>query len=609
MSTPQFSIVIPTLNRAQVLPVAIRSVLAQTDGDFELLVVDDGSTDDTAAVVAAIDDPRVRYLPQPQTGVCAARNAGAAAARGRFLVFLDSDDELLPNALQSMRALAARDALDVVLAPRVQVTPDRRDWRTLVPEKLGFVPGAFALTADLYAAASGYDEQLRYGENTDFGWRVRRTLDARGGRIGVAAEPSVVIYLRAGRAYDEARYEAARRFLEHPDQLLDTEFAGSLPPRKRRASYQSIAAVAGARLGRRGEALRFAALALKNDPLARARYRTLASVVRTCMSRARPSESGPAETTRAPAPSPTAGAIHGIVVTYNRPQSLARMVDELAHIGLATLTIVDNAPSADSKAVADDASTRIATTYIAMTENTGPAGGYAAGMTRLLDTADDDDWILVLDDDRLTGPKNTARRLRDFGVELLARGAPVGAVGQVGARFDRRGRLTRLRDDELAGPVSVDYVAGGQMLMVRVASVRAVGPFDSDLFFAFDDLDFCQRLRRAGFGVYAYGPAGLAARERFGRLGDGIGRAPRRENPWRRYYSVRNHIVVMRRYTSLPRAAMATLAHLIGRPIADLVRGRGDWSLLVANTRGCIDAWLGRLGRRVEPSGSDVLPV
>jgi hypothetical protein len=109
--------------------------------------------------------------------------------------------------------------------------------------------------------------------------------------------------------------------------------------------------------------------------------------------------------------------------------------------------------------------------------------------------------------------------------------------------------------------------------------------------------------------VYAYGPAGLAARERFGRLGDDIGRAPRRENPWRRYYSVRNHIVVMRRYTSLPRAAMATLAHLIGRPIADLVRGRGDWSLLVANTRGCIDAWLGRLGRRVEPSGSDVLPV
>ena len=98
---------------------------------------------------------------------------------------------------------------------------------------------------------------------------------------------------------------------------------------------------------------------------------------------------------------------------------------------------------------------------------------------------------------------------------LMDRGAPVGAVGLLGAEFDRRsGRLLRPTDEELTGPVTVDYIAGGQMLMTRVAAVRAVGAFDPKLFFAFDDLDYCLRLRRGGFAIYAYGPIWLESRRR-----------------------------------------------------------------------------------------------
>lgn len=89
--------VIPTYNRAHLVGDAVRSALAQTRGDLEVIVVDDGSTDGTASVIAAVGDPRVRFLRQPHLGIGAARNAGMRAARGRYLAFLDSDDLWLPD--------------------------------------------------------------------------------------------------------------------------------------------------------------------------------------------------------------------------------------------------------------------------------------------------------------------------------------------------------------------------------------------------------------------------------------------------------------------------------------------------------------------------------
>ncbi len=84
--------IIPTYNRAALLPRAIRSVLAQTHRPVELIVVDDGSADDTEAVVAACD-PSIRYIRHDRNqGQCAALNTGIRAATGEFVCFLDSDD-------------------------------------------------------------------------------------------------------------------------------------------------------------------------------------------------------------------------------------------------------------------------------------------------------------------------------------------------------------------------------------------------------------------------------------------------------------------------------------------------------------------------------------
>jgi GT2 family glycosyltransferase len=100
---PRVSVVIPTYNRARYLGEAVESVMAQTYTDWELIVVDDGSVDDTAAVLAGYGG-RVTTVRQPHVGASAARNAGLAVARGELISFLDSDDLFLPHNLEVLVA-------------------------------------------------------------------------------------------------------------------------------------------------------------------------------------------------------------------------------------------------------------------------------------------------------------------------------------------------------------------------------------------------------------------------------------------------------------------------------------------------------------------------
>jgi glycosyltransferase involved in cell wall biosynthesis len=97
---PFFSIVIPSYNRANMIGKAIESVLAQTYADWELVIVDDGSKDNTKEVVAGYADKRIRYIYQDNAERSAARNNGIANAAGQYICFLDSDDYYLPSRLQ-----------------------------------------------------------------------------------------------------------------------------------------------------------------------------------------------------------------------------------------------------------------------------------------------------------------------------------------------------------------------------------------------------------------------------------------------------------------------------------------------------------------------------
>ncbi|HEX6122765.1 MAG TPA: glycosyltransferase family A protein, partial [Ktedonobacterales bacterium] len=102
--TATVSIIIPTYNRAELLGEAVQSALAQTYAAREILVVDDGSTDQTPAAAASFG-AEIRYLQQANAGVETARNAGVAAATGEYLYFLDSDDVLRPRAVERLVAV------------------------------------------------------------------------------------------------------------------------------------------------------------------------------------------------------------------------------------------------------------------------------------------------------------------------------------------------------------------------------------------------------------------------------------------------------------------------------------------------------------------------
>ena len=128
MDSPLISVIIPTYNRAALLCEAIDTVLSQTYTNTEIIVIDDGSTDETTAAVQKYGD-RVRYTRRPNAGVNAARNLGLKQARGEFVALLDSDDLWAPSR-SSCKSVAAHvhrrglHVLELSNLPRSTPKPD-----------------------------------------------------------------------------------------------------------------------------------------------------------------------------------------------------------------------------------------------------------------------------------------------------------------------------------------------------------------------------------------------------------------------------------------------------------------------------------------------------
>ena len=111
-----FSIIIPLYNKESYIQRAIKSVLLQTYQDFELIIVDDGSTDGSFEAASAIQDPRIHIVRQENRGVSAARNRGVSEAKYDWVAFLDADDEWLPEFLEMMNDLHTQFATCGLLA-------------------------------------------------------------------------------------------------------------------------------------------------------------------------------------------------------------------------------------------------------------------------------------------------------------------------------------------------------------------------------------------------------------------------------------------------------------------------------------------------------------
>jgi glycosyltransferase involved in cell wall biosynthesis len=183
------SVVIPCYDQARFLGEAIESVLAQTYRDFEVIVVNDGSPDDTEAVVAPYcDDAGVRYVRQANAGVSAARNAGLRESRGDLVVFLDADDRLLPQALEiGVEALASHpdcafvwghcslmavDGTFIPSNPKPRIMSEH--YSVLLRNNYIRTPGSVMYRSAILREINGFEESLRGPEDYDLHLRITR---------------------------------------------------------------------------------------------------------------------------------------------------------------------------------------------------------------------------------------------------------------------------------------------------------------------------------------------------------------------------------------------------------------------------------------------------
>jgi glycosyltransferase involved in cell wall biosynthesis len=180
----RISVIIPCFNRGHLIGRAIESVLTQSIDDFELLVVDDGSSDDTREIIQAFEDSRIEYIRhETNRGASAARNRGVAQAKGEFIAFLDSDDAWLASKLEkqlaSFDAGSSRLGIVYTLFEKIgwHYEPQVRRWqgdirdRILVNNCVGTASTPM-IRRRCFDVSGGFDESLRGSEDWDLWIRM-----------------------------------------------------------------------------------------------------------------------------------------------------------------------------------------------------------------------------------------------------------------------------------------------------------------------------------------------------------------------------------------------------------------------------------------------------
>lgn len=250
MSEIRFSVVIPLYNKAATIVRSLESVLLQDLQAYEIIVVDNGSTDDSAELVRAIQDNRIHLIQQPNLGVSAARNAGIRAALGSHIALLDADDTWAPSFLAAMQALILKHpeagwyaggyAFRFAEGDKAPVHPSLENFTG------GLLPDYFAVVSrgDMVATASsvvlparvlqelgGFAEGERIGEDQDLWARIALTYT-------VAFDPKILAYY-----YQDAPDMATKAKVEIKEWpfIARLEKAGrNLPFERQKTLYQYL---------------------------------------------------------------------------------------------------------------------------------------------------------------------------------------------------------------------------------------------------------------------------------------------------------------------------------------------------------------------------------
>lgn len=242
---PLFSVIMPAFNRERYIDVALQSVLDQTFHDWECVVVDDGSTDSTSSVVDGFNssnDQRIRLIKRENGGPGAARNQGAAAAKGKYLAFLDSDDLWMPWTLETyysaldqagwpeylsghQTSFLDQNALKQVQHPvEIAIFEDAISAYHAGAAESG--AGMTVVSTNAFRRIGGFWEERTNAEDNDFTMRLG---DCRG--YVAVRNPVTIAYRRHGQQQSESQANNVAGIL----QLVDREFSGIYPGGPERA--------------------------------------------------------------------------------------------------------------------------------------------------------------------------------------------------------------------------------------------------------------------------------------------------------------------------------------------------------------------------------------
>jgi glycosyltransferase involved in cell wall biosynthesis len=239
---PGVSVVIPAYNYARFLPRAIESALTQSHSPFEIIVVDDGSTDDTQAVVARYTGPRVRCVHQQNAGLSAARNTGIREARFPYVAFLDADDEWRPDFLAACIAafqkLGGEFGIVACGAERIDAAGAPLDTKTFSLDgdfeitardlivRTRFMPSAVVARRDIFQRCGFFDTTLRSSEDRDMWIRAaaRWRIHFIGKILVRVRKHSANMSRNAGRMKQNIRRVLAKAFQNRAVPRWDAPF-------------------------------------------------------------------------------------------------------------------------------------------------------------------------------------------------------------------------------------------------------------------------------------------------------------------------------------------------------------------------------------------------
>jgi glycosyltransferase involved in cell wall biosynthesis len=239
------SVIIPTFNRASMLKEAVESVLAQDFDGFEIIVVDDGSTDDTSEVLGAL--PAISVVRQSNLGVSAARNAGIEQASGRLIAFLDSDDLWLPQKLSAQTAFFQKHPTALIcqtaelwIRNGTRVNPKNRHKKhsgmifERAVELCLVSPSAVMMRKELFDVVGLFDETLPACEDYDLWLRISC-------RFPIHLIDTPLIIKRGGHDDQLSKSPGLDRFrIRALKKILDTPPEGGLTHQQRLAAVKAL---------------------------------------------------------------------------------------------------------------------------------------------------------------------------------------------------------------------------------------------------------------------------------------------------------------------------------------------------------------------------------